>query len=357
MGVKNIIVLGSVAIGAVAGVLATGAGASSATGLDFALTLEAQQPMSPTGLTLHVIYKNPSDPNGKPSPLRRSIVEAPAGAVFDGQAVPVCTASDGQLMADGAGACPLGSRVGAGKVSLITGFGPAVDPFMVDAVLFNAGNGVTELFSDHRSGARISVGHARFTAPNTLTEMPTPNPGGPPDGESAVREISFRFNELLGPAGKAFITTPPSCPATGRWASKITATVADGHTYTATSTTPCRPVAIATARPGPSRPPAIRIRVFPRHVRTGSSARIRVRLRAATELCKRSVTVQINGRHTITDAHGRASVRVRFPAPGTYSLKATKHGCADGHARVIAHTRKPPTGRSLYRATPPTAEH
>jgi hypothetical protein len=63
---------------------------------------------------------------------------------------------------------------------LITGFGAPVDPFMLDAALFNGGDGIIELFSDHRTGLRLAVGHAKFTAPNTLTETPAPEPVGRP---------------------------------------------------------------------------------------------------------------------------------------------------------------------------------
>jgi hypothetical protein len=224
--------------------LVAGAGAeavgNTTPALDFKLGMSARATTSATALTLHVVYKNPSDPNGKPSPLRKSVVQAPPGTAFDGHAIPACTVTDNQLMARGTSACPTDSRVGTGRVSLITGFGPPVDPEIIDAVLLNGGDGIIELFSDDRSGLRLAVGHAKFTAPNTLSETPARQPGGPPDGESAVNQVDFYFKVVRGPGGKAFITTPPRCPTGGIWTSRITATVAAGNTYTVTSTTPCR---------------------------------------------------------------------------------------------------------------------
>ena len=75
--------------------------------------------------------------------------------MFDGQAIPAWTASDSDLMSSGASACPAGSQVGTGTVSLITGCGSPLDPFLLDAVLFNGGNGVIELFSKRNTGARV----------------------------------------------------------------------------------------------------------------------------------------------------------------------------------------------------------
>jgi hypothetical protein len=140
---------------------------------------------------------------------------------------------------NGASACPQQSQVGTGTVIVMTGCGAPVDPATLDAVLFNSGDGITELLTDHKTGARLTVGHAKFTAPNTITETPSPNPGCPPVGEISVRQVDFHFNNTRGAAGMAFITTPGVCPASELWTSRASATLADGHTYTATSTTPC----------------------------------------------------------------------------------------------------------------------
>jgi hypothetical protein len=218
-----------------------GAGSASTPTFEFGLQLSSTTPARPTGLTFRTRYNNPSDPSGKPSPLRKSVIQAPSGTVFDGHAVPICTASDSQLMMDGPSACEDGSRVGTGTVVVITGCGAPVDPANLDVDLFNSGDGITELITEHASGARITVGHAKFTAPNTITETPSPNPGCPPSGETSVHQVDFHFNAVRGTTGAAFITTPRSCPASRVWVSKASATLADGNTYTATSTSPCTP--------------------------------------------------------------------------------------------------------------------
>jgi hypothetical protein len=220
---------------------ATGIGVSNAStpAFEFGLQLAAQARATSTGLSFHTHYSDPADSSAQPPPLRKSVIQAPAGTVFDGRAVPACTASDDSLLLSGASACPQQSQVGTGTVIVITGCGAPVDPETLDVVLFNTGGGITELFSDRNTGVRITVGHAKFTTPSTITETPPPNPGCPPSGETTVRQVDFHFNDIRGADGMAFITTPGACPSSGLWTSHASATLANGHTYSATSATPC----------------------------------------------------------------------------------------------------------------------
>jgi hypothetical protein len=343
--VFNKLTLAALATGAL--VAATGAQAvgDSQDALDFQLGMQTQIPARPTALTLHVVYRNPSDPNAKPSPLRKSVIEAPAGTIFNGRAIPVCTASDIQLMVSGTAACPAGSQVGGGTVSLITGFGSPVDPVIVDAVLLNRGDGIVELFSEHRTDVRLAVGHAKFTAPNTLTETPAPNPGGPPDGESAVHQVDFRFYELRGADGEAFITTPPTCPGGGAWIARITATLANGETLAAQSSTPCAVTTtpatpIKTTRPNRTGiTPAMRLTVMPRRAIAGARTRFRIQLRSSARRCVRGVTIHVYRVRGQTDGHGRAIVITRFPRRGSYVVSADEPGCRTARSTIEVRDR------------------
>src|SRR3954469_12343829 len=209
--------------------------AESTPAADFDLSFGARTPAAATLMAIRIVYKNPDDPNAAPSPQRRIVIELPQGTRIDGDAVPVCTASDAELQALGPSACPAGSRVGGGTAELRTDGGPAFDPFIDDVDIFNGGKELVELFTHQRDGVRIGVGRRQMTSPDTLTETPPPQPGAPPDFESSVRVLDFKF------AASPFITTPASCPADGQWRSKLTFDTADGHTYTASSTTPCDP--------------------------------------------------------------------------------------------------------------------
>src|ERR687895_695374 len=68
---------------------------------DFSFQFSSPQPGTATGLEFRQLYKNPNDPNAKPSPVRRFLFAAPEGTVFDGSAVPACDASDEQFQQRG----------------------------------------------------------------------------------------------------------------------------------------------------------------------------------------------------------------------------------------------------------------
>src|SRR3954466_9235619 len=176
------------------------AAAESTPAADFDLSLGARTPAAATPMAIRIVYKNPDDPNAAPSPQRRIVIELPRGTRVDGSAVPVCTASDAELQARGPSACPAGSRVGSGTAELRTDGGPLFDPFIDDVDIFNGGKELVELFTHQRDGVRIGVGRRQITAPNTLSETPPPQPGAPPDFESSVRVLDFKFD------GSPFIT-------------------------------------------------------------------------------------------------------------------------------------------------------
>lgn len=227
----------------------------------FQLTFSSHAPGSATGLEYLEVYRNPSDPNAKPSPVRRTILQLPAGSVLDGHAIASCQSSDTELMLLGPSACPAASRIGQGTAETVSGLGPPFDPFPADATLFNGGTQTIEMFARHGTSLTLMVGHQQYSGRSTLTESPAPIPGGPPDGQSAPTRVDFAFARLVGPSGQAFITTPAVCPPAGQWISTLTFTNADGHTYTLHSSTPCtapratakRPPRAAAKRSCPSR--------------------------------------------------------------------------------------------------------
>ncbi|MDQ6915806.1 MAG: hypothetical protein M3155_08355, partial [Actinomycetota bacterium] len=207
---------------------------------DFALRFGTQTPNAPTSIHLQILYKA-ADPAAKPSPIRRVLISAPPGTHFDTKALPECTASDPELLIAGDGACPVASRLGIGKLTAITGFGPPLDPFVADVTIFNAADSIVELVKDHASGRPVATDRFRIEGSSWIGTPPM-TPGGPPDGQTAVREIDFTYS----PAA-AWVRTPPSCDASGRWTSTASFTYADGVTANVSDATPC-------ARPATSPP-------------------------------------------------------------------------------------------------------
>src|SRR3954454_7462939 len=81
----------------------------------------AKKPGAPSGRVFHDEFFNARDRSAKPPPVQHIHIQLPHGARFNWRAVPLCTASDAELTAEGASACPSGSRVGAEVYSFDTG--------------------------------------------------------------------------------------------------------------------------------------------------------------------------------------------------------------------------------------------
>lgn len=244
-------------IGAAALVLAADVGAGLATAAASApastlqLLFAETRPASHTALSLHIVYRRAGDPPAKPSPIRHLEIAAPEGTTFDLHAVPACHATDQQIQAVGRSACPASSRVGQGTLTVMEGFGPPIDPQTTDAVIFNDGSGVLETFTLHGTPGPVIALDRIAISGGRLIGNPPQEPGGPPDGQTAVREINFHF-----PSGTGFVVTPPTCPANGAWLTTAAFRFADGTTQTATSTSPCTPPAAAAPGPASSSPTA-----------------------------------------------------------------------------------------------------
>jgi hypothetical protein len=227
-----------------AGALAAQAGAGTTPRADFTLDFGATKPGAPTTVRLRILYKG-SSADAKPSPIRKIVIATPAGARYDTNALPRCGASNDQLMAEGDAACPPASRLGGGQLTAITGFGPPIDPFVGDSSIYNVDGGFAEIVKERSSQRPLGTDRFQIKGSRWIGNPPT-TPGGPPDGETAVRRIDFTY------APKApWAITPPSCPSDRRWRSTGTFTYADGVTVTVPDDTPCVRPATGHPRPRP----------------------------------------------------------------------------------------------------------
>jgi hypothetical protein len=237
---------------AAAAAMASAGTAAGTTGkrADFSLGFSTKGRNAKAALVLHVVYKAAGDPNAKPSPIRKVVVHAPTGTRFHTGAVAKCTASDDQLMAEGSGACPAESRIGSGKLSADTGFGPPVDPTSGDLTLFNSGTAIIEVVTAPGTDRVLGIDRLKI-AGSTLTGHPPTTPGGPPDGETAVRQIDFTIERATG-----YLTTPRSCPRSRRWVATGTFGFKDGAEETLKSRPACKRAGLRPERRSP--PPSSR---------------------------------------------------------------------------------------------------
>lgn len=298
------------------GIVLAGATAGATTGdrADLGLAFSTRAPGAPAALTIHILYKAHGDADAKPSPIRAVTIAAPEGTRFDLHAVPACGASDEELKAQGSGACPSSSRLGEGKLTAITGFGPPVDPVAADITLFNAGDGVIEVVT--ATGTDRVLGTDRLSVHgSTLTGDPPSTPGGPPDGETAIRQIDFTID-----AGTRFVTTPPACPAVASWSTTGMFGFADGSTEVVRTESPCDPSHRQST-------PGARLTLTPRHVRAGTTTRFTARVRGAAPGCTRGATVRVGGRRARIGANGRVRLMVTVRRRGAHRATAKKSGC------------------------------
>src|SRR5687768_5450972 len=73
--------------------------------------LAAKRPGKASALRLHVLFKHPDDPEGKPPALDTAEIGLPAGMRIDDGALPRCDATDDDFRLRGRQACPPETQV------------------------------------------------------------------------------------------------------------------------------------------------------------------------------------------------------------------------------------------------------
>ena len=283
-------------------------------------------PGASAGMAAHIVYP---DYAGKPKAVARLVVELPVGSGFDEGVVAVCRASDAELLAQGLSACPPASRVGGGTGSVVTGFGPPIDPLRGDVHIFHGPGQLMNVGTLPGSDRVAVIDRGRIEGNRLIhAEGSAPAPGGPPDGRTSGKEVSLRLEpRSAGP--RRFLATPPDCPGGGAWTFRLIATYVDGTSDSASSTSPCRPPTTTERRLA-----TMRLRVRPGVVPVGRRVRLRFRVISASAACRAGAVVRLAGRRTRTDASGRAAMSRRLPRPGRYVARVEKPGCRPAGAVV-----------------------
>jgi hypothetical protein len=200
-------------------------GAQAGDRADYKQMFTTSIPGTSTGTDTQILYKNPGDPNAKPIPVRREVFTFPAGTTYDESVVPDCNASDAEIMLLGKSACPPESWMGGSLGdTMMTGF-PGAGETTLDVDGWDDAGDMVLFGRDHASGIGF-VTRAHREGQVVTVEVPR-SPGGPPDGESALRRVHHVFAaRSLG--ARAYTRTPPTCPRSGAWKFKAQFTFADG---------------------------------------------------------------------------------------------------------------------------------
>ena len=283
-------------------------------------------PGSSTGAQLDVQIRDPQDPNAKPRTLQRIVLAYPQSTLFDFTVPERCDASDADLQSQGAAACPPRSIVARGRLDTDTG-SPGGFPRYVenDLTTFNAGDGELVTLAESKGEPRTRmVGRSRVQGSTVSIDFPAVPGNPPPEPFLAYRRFALGGGPIAG-GGRAYLTTPPTCPSIGAWTGSMEFVYRDGVTQKATVRTPCRragepafraPVASVPPpdddppfeEPRAAEPPQVRVTGAPRGGRCVRRSFV-LRVAVTSEAPLRHATVELDGKRLRVAR--RAPFRVR----------------------------------------------
>ena len=288
----------------------------------FSGTFTTEAPGASSGYRLAIDYANPSDPAAKPHSVQQVVQTLAAGTRIDTAVAPRCAASDQQLSAQGAAACPAGTVVGAGEIDVDFGTATGATPRVVQnrVTVFNAEDALI-LFTEstNTTGEPIRTASRSRVAGRSITTDAPPLPAAPPpDAFLAIKRVRLSIGAVTAPGGTgALITTPGSCPSGGAWETEGRFTYRDGASQSVTSRSPCRASGASVGGRRRVRP-RVRIRGVPRRrcVRRAFRARVAV---SGPALLRRAHT-RVDGRMIRRTRSKRFRIRVAPRRPGMHRL-------------------------------------
>jgi hypothetical protein len=301
---------------------------------DYAQMFTTPVPGASTGSDTQILYKHPDDPNAKPPAVRQEVFTFPEGTTWDNDVVPDCDATEAQLDLMGEAACPPESRIGGGEGTFMSGFGSGESVLEVD--VFDDGPDFLILGGSQDPPIRFATRATREG--RTITVNVPRSPGGPPDGEAAIRRVHNVFDaRTLG--DRAYMRTPPVCPASGVWTFHARLTFADGGVEENSYDMPCSRDATA---------PRIHVKGVSR--RRCAARRLRVGVRVVDSSSLAHVRVRLDGRRVRKTTRARFKVRLRRLRPGGHRLAVIARDVAGNRARrVVRFSRCDRSARAASR--------
>lgn len=96
-----------------------------------------------------------------------------------------------------------------------TGFGPPIDPLALDDSYFHGPGQLITVFRPHEApGPVLQVNRLQIKGA-TIIDRPSLPPGYPQGTKTVAKEVNQEI-ALVSSGGQAFMTTPPSCPRSGK---------------------------------------------------------------------------------------------------------------------------------------------
>ena len=207
-------------------------------------TLSQQRTDRPTGEHFKFDYVNPDDPDAKPPAVKKVVTILPKGGRFDASVPGSCTASDEELMLQGAAACPEDSRVGGGVITVDTGVPGPARIVTADTEFFNNAEdpeGEFIYLNTVRGTDSRTVVRADVTTRRTITVAPM-LPGTPPDG-GAIDTVDVEILKVvrrIDGERRGYITTPPRCSKSRTWFARVRFSYDGDYSQTVATPNSCK---------------------------------------------------------------------------------------------------------------------
>jgi len=196
-----------------------------------AFTYSSTTPGTPSGFDSFATFSDPGEPGGKPKELVRIKVGFHPGTRIDTAALPRCRASDTNVRILGLRACPASTRLGIVHAEGVISTGLRFNPV---GHLFNARRAIIVVATV--DGRYVTSFRDDLTRDTLTVNFRIP------------RGISFtsfkphipRHFKKRGTRRRAYMRTPPSCPAGGTWTTTVLFTYRDGSSQQLSAATPCQ---------------------------------------------------------------------------------------------------------------------
>jgi hypothetical protein len=211
-------------------VLALAASAMAATNAaKFDLGFSTKKVKKSTSFSFDVAFANAGG-NPVPAALNKFTISLPKGAKFNTAGAPQCKATNAELDSKLSAACPANTFIGTGKASAVAPTGG--NPINTTVKIAN-GSGSTYQFFFAVNGKDVTG----FTATAKGAKLTSQTLTGSLPGGVIVTSLKGSIKKKTT-KGKNLITTPASCPKSGKWKFAGNFKFADG-THKPTDTVKC----------------------------------------------------------------------------------------------------------------------
>jgi hypothetical protein len=209
-------------------------------------TFTTKTPGAPTGVDIAIDWTNPSNPAAKPYAVDKLVFRYAPGVAIDSSVPAQCKASDAELEAQGAAACPPTSRVAGGTIVTDSGASGGPFPRFVDVNVDNFNNQGELIGVGDATNVPVIPGFTRTVTRSPIvdgsstTDFPDVPTGAPPDGYDALKSLRISGGPITQD-DRAYLRAPTSCPPAGFWTNTLTFIYHDGVEQSVYSHSPCRP--------------------------------------------------------------------------------------------------------------------